>query len=245
MSTERAAGAGRISVVIVDDEPLARRNLTALINCEPAFVVVAECSTGDEAVGVIRRTRPDVVFLDVQMPECDGFDVLERVGTEVPTHVVFVTAHDRYAVQAFDSGALDYLLKPFDDARFGLMLRRIQARIAEAKSLRSGKRIAVRGIRDVFFVKVDDIDWIGAADYYARLHVGARVHLLRRTITELERELDPAQFRRIHRSTIVNLARVMAVGTDRHGLAEVRLGGGVRLRLSQRYRDQLRSALGM
>ena len=238
MSTERAAGAGRISVVIVDDEPLARRNLTALINCEPAFVVVAECSTGDEAVGVIRRTRPDVVFLDVQMPECDGFDVLECDRRRV-------LAQRRYAVQAFDSGALDYLLKPFDDARFGLMLRRIQARIAEAKSLRSGKRIAVRGIRDVFFVKVDDIDWIGAADYYARLHVGARVHLLRRTITELERELDPAQFRRIHRSTIVNLARVMAVGTDRHGLAEVRLGGGVRLRLSQRYRDQLRSALGM
>ena len=233
-------------ILLIEDDASIVGGLKKELQVEGYEVAVA--GRGGEGLAQAKEHSFDVVITDLKMPGLSGLELVEQLHASKPKlPIILMTAFGttETAIEATKLGAYDYLLKPFDDARFGLMLRRIQARIAEAKSLRSGKRIAVRGIRDVFFVKVDDIDWIGAADYYARLHVGARVHLLRRTITELERELDPAQFRRIHRSTIVNLARVMAVGTDRHGLAEVRLGGGVRLRLSQRYRDQLRSALGM
>jgi two-component system LytT family response regulator len=212
----------KIRTLIVDDEPLARSNLSVLLRLDPEIEIVGECSSGAEALAEIRRARPDLLFLDVQMPECDGFDVLEQLVSDLPPAIVFVTAHDHYALRAFEAGALDYLLKPFDNARFDRALDRAKQRIARGKGLPKK-----------------------AADYYACLHVGAKTHLLRRSMAELEQELDPNVFSRIHRSTIVNLERVrgLRLGTD--GEYEVLLEDGARLRLSQRYRKQLQSRMGI
>ena len=151
----------------------------------------------------------DLVFLDVQMPECDGFEVLERLGARLPPAIILVTAYDQYALRAFEAGALDYLLKPFDNARFHRAMIRAKQRILSGKDLpQEPERLVIKSIGQVSFVKISEIDWIEAADYYACLHVGARTHLLRRSIAELEQDLNPAMFCRIHRSTIVNLNRV-------------------------------------
>lgn len=198
-STERS---GKIRTVIVDDEPLARSNLSVLLRRDPQIEIVSECGSGAEALAEIREARPDLVFLDVQMAECDGFDVLELLGNDLPPAVVFVTAYDQYALRAFEAGALDYLLKPFDNARFDRALDRAKQRIASSRDTpRQLERLAIKSVGQVSFVKVLEIDWIEAADYYACLHVGTRTHLLRRSMSELEHELDPALFCRIHRST--------------------------------------------
>lgn len=236
----------KIRTVIVDDEPLARSNLAVLLRLDPEIEIVSECGSGAEALAKIRSARPDLVFLDVQMPECDGFDVLELLGRDLPPAIVFVTAYDQYALRAFEAGALDYLLKPFDNARFDRALDRAKQRITGGQSLpRKLERLAIKSAGQVWFVKISEIDWIGAADYYACLHVGSRTHLLRRSMAELEQELDPATFCRIHRSAIVNLDRVRGLKLREDGEYEVLLENGVRLRLSRRYRKPLQSRMGV
>ena len=238
--------AARIRTVVVDDEPLARSNLTVLLARDPDIEVVGECDSGAAALAAIRGLRPDLVFLDVQMPECDGFDVLERLGTALPLAVVFVTAYDQYALRAFEAGALDYLLKPFDDARFDSSLQRAKERLAERTDPRKAThRFIIKGTGQVSFVKISDVDWIEAADYYACLHVGSKTHLLRRSLAELEEELNPHAFCRIHRSTIVNLDRVHSLKLNQEGEYDVLLRPGTVLRLSRRYRKQLQSRLGI
>jgi two-component system LytT family response regulator len=236
----------KIRTLIVDDEPLARSNLSVLLRLEPEIEIVGECGSGVEALAEIRRAKPDLLFLDVQMPECDGFDVLEQLVNDLPPAIVFVTAYDQYALRAFEAGALDYLLKPFDNARFDRALDRAKQRIARGKDLpKKLERLAIKSVGQVWFVKISEIDWIEAADYYACLHVGARTHLLRRRMAELEQELDPKVFSRIHRSTIVNLERIRGLRLGEDGEYEVLLEDGTRLRLSQRYRKQLQSRLGV
>jgi len=230
----------------VDDEPLARSNLSVLLRLDPEIEIVGECGSGAGALEQIRSARPDLVFLDVQMPECDGFDVLEMLGKDQPPAIVFVTAYDQYALRAFEAGALDYLLKPFDNARFDRALDRAKQRISHSKDLPAQlERLAIKSVGQVSFVKISEIDWIEAADYYACLHVGPKTHLLRRSMSELERELDPVAFCRIHRSTIVNLDRVRGLKLSEDGEDDVLLENGARLRLSERYRKQLQSRLGV
>jgi two-component system LytT family response regulator len=233
-----------IRTAIVDDEPLARSNLSLLLRLDPEIEIVSECGSGADAPNEIRRTKPDLLFLDVQMPEYDGFDVLELLGKDVPPALVFVTAYDQYALRAFDAGALDYLLKPFDNARFERTLARAKQKIARDKiQPQRLEFLTVKNAAQVTFVRLPEIDWIEAADYYAGLHVGEKVHLLRRSISELEQDLDPAQFCRIHRSSIVNLNRVRGLKLNQEGEYSVLLEGGVMLRLSRRYRKQLQSRL--
>jgi len=234
---------GQIKVVVVDDEPLARSNVLVLLRRDAEIEVVAECGSGAEAIREIRSRKPDLLFLDVQMPECDGFDVLELLGGELPSATIFVTAYDQYALRAFETGALDYILKPFDNARFERALLRAKERIRGKKRAQRPDRLAVKSAGQLLFIKVAEIDWIEAADYYACLHVGGKSHLLRRTIQDLEQELDPSAFCRIHRSTIVNLERVSGIVHGEEGESEVQLSTGARLSLSRRYRKQLQSRL--
>ncbi|MCU1298889.1 MAG: DNA-binding response regulator [Acidobacteriaceae bacterium] len=236
----------KIRVLIVDDEPLARSNLSVLLRLDPEIEIVSECDSGTVALTEIRRARPDLLFLDVQMPECDGFDVLEVLGGDLPPAVVFVTAHDQYALRAFEAGALDYLLKPFDNARFGRALGRAKERIARTGNVPPIlERLAVKSAGQISFVKISEIDWIEAADYYSCLHVGAKTHLLRRSMSDLDQDLDHDIFCRIHRSTIVKLDRVRSLKLNENGEYEVVLNDGARLRLSRRYRKQLQSRLGV
>jgi two-component system, LytTR family, response regulator len=230
----------------VDDEPLARSNLTVLLRLDPEVEIVAECGSGKEALAEIRKRKPDLVFLDVQMPQCDGFDVVEQLGKDLPHAVVFVTAYDQYALKAFEAGAIDYLLKPFDNARFGRALCRAKERVTQSQEF-PGKadRFVIKGAGQITFVKISDIDWIEAADYYACLHVRTKTHLLRRRMSELERELDQTAFCRIHRSTIVNLNRIRGLEVDEGGEYEVVLDTGARLSLSRRYRKQVQAKLGI
>ncbi len=236
----------RIRTIVVDDEPLARSNLLILLRSDPEIEVLAECGSGAAAVESIRKEKPDLVFVDVQMPECDGFDVLEMLGKDLPPAIVFVTAYDQYALRAFEAGALDYVLKPFDNVRFARTLERAKQRIsAGGDPSEKPERLAVKGVGQISFVKISEIDWIEAADYYACLHVGPRTHLLRRSMAELESELDPAMFCRVHRSSIVNLERVRGLKVGKDGEYELLLDTGAQLRLSRRYRRQLQSRLGI
>jgi two-component system, LytTR family, response regulator len=239
----------KIRTLIVDDEPLARSNLSVLLRRDPQIDLVGECGSGAEAIGEIRIAHPDLLFLDVQMPECDGFDVIEMLGTDLPSAIVFVTAYDQYALRAFETGALDYLLKPFDNARFELALSRAKQRIrglirGESRP-RKLERVVVKSGGEVCFVKVADIDWIEAADYYACLHVGPKSHLLRRSLSDLEEDLDPNIFCRVHRSSIVKLDRVRSLKLSEDGEYELVLDDGVRVKLSRRYRKQLEERMGV
>jgi two-component system, LytTR family, response regulator len=237
----------RIRTLIVDDEPLARSSLRVLLRLDPEIEIVGECGSGPDAPDAIRRSNPDLVFLDVQMPECDGFDVLELLGTDIPPAIVFVTAYDQYALRAFDAGALDYLLKPFDNARFDLALGRAKQKISRGHD-QPGKldRIAIKSAGQVAFIALSEIDWIEAADYYAALHIGAKTHLLRRSLSDLEQSLDPSAFCRIHRSTIVNLERIRGMKLNEDGDYTIQLTtNNTTLRLSRRYRKQLRSRLDL
>jgi two-component system, LytTR family, response regulator len=243
MTTQSAA---RIRALIVDDEPLARSNLRVLLRRDPDIAEIQECESGTEALHEINESRPDLVFLDVQMPECGGFDVLGLLKEDVRPVIVFVTAYDEYALRAFDAGALDYLLKPFDDARFDLAMLRAKQKIKQQDAEPpTASRLAIRGAGAVSYVQIADIDWVEAADYYACLHVGAKSHLLRRSMAELEKELDPRLFCRIHRSTIVNLRRVRGLEADSTGEYEVILTGGERLRLSRRFRKNLQARMAV
>jgi len=236
-----------IRVLVVDDEPLARRNLTVLLRRDPDIGAIAECASGFDAIAEMRNAKPDLVFLDVQMPECDGFDVLEMLGSDLPSTIIFVTAYDEYALRAFDAGALDYLLKPFDDARFVRALTRAKDKLAHypAPQRRHVARLVVKNPGQLVFLNVGDIDWIEAADYYACLHVGNDTHIMRRTLLDLERDLGDERFIRIHRSTIVNLDRIRGLELQGDGEYEVVLKSKVRLRLSRRYRKRLQDRMEM
>jgi two-component system, LytTR family, response regulator len=233
-----------IRTIVVDDEPLARANIVNLLRTDPEISVLRECGSGTEAVSDVRKLRPALLFLDVQMPGCDGFSVLEALGADVPPAVVFVTAYDRYALQAFEAEALDYLLKPFANARFFRVLARAKASLEHRSAeTRRCERIMVRSVGRISFLRADEIDWIEAADYYSCLHTGARTHLLRRSMAELERDLGPSSFCRIHRSTIVNLSRVRDLCLDVDGEYEIVLRDQTRLKVSRGYREKLQAAI--
>ena len=236
----------KIRAILVDDEPLARANIAVLLRDDPEIQILGECGSGEEALMQIRDLKPDLVFLDVQMPECDGFDVLELLGSNLPPAIIFVTAYDQYALRAFETGALDYLLKPFDNARFTRALDRAKQKIAGSKGQPSKlERLSIHSAGEVTFVDVASIDWIEAADYYAALHVGSKTHLVRRSLSDLEQDLDPATFCRIHRSTIVNLKRVQGLKLGEDGEYTLQLTGGVGVKLSRRYRKEVRTKLGI
>lgn len=236
-----------IRALVVDDEPLARCNLTVLLRRDPDIGSITECGSGMEGLQAIRESKPDLVFLDVQMPECGGFDVLELLGGELPPAIIFVTAHEEYALRAFESGALDYLLKPFEDARFVRALERAKDKIAHylPEQPQRPRRVVVKEQGQVLFLEVVDIDWVEAAGYYACLHVGSATHVIRRTLSELEGDLGEERFVRIHRSVIVNLDRIRGLELHDSGEYEVVLKSGVRLRLSRRFKKGLQDRLGV
>ena len=249
----------RLRVLIVDDEPLARKRVADLLKDDPEIRIVGECPDGIRAVAEIRRHRPQLVFLDVQMPEMDGFDVIATVGTDRMPPVIFVTAYDQYALKAFDVHAIDYLLKPFERKRFRTALKRAKHAIAsgswkENENLspllaqlredgRAEERIIVRESGRVTIIKPDEIDWIEAAGNYVTLHVGGKKHLHRETLKSLERRLAPSRFIRCHRSAIVNIDRVRELRPRSRGDSAVVLRDDSRLPLSRRFRKQLEKAL--
>ena len=249
MTNPRAPRAPRpLRAIVVDDEPLARDTVRLLLERDPDVEVAGEAS-GADAVPMIERLSPDILFLDVQMPEVDGFDVLAAVGAEAVPAIVFVTAYDEYAVRAFDVHAIDYLLKPFDDERFARAVARAKDRVLSglpdgrlAALLRQRsphlRRILVRKRDRVLVVDAGDVDWIEAADYYASLHVGDATHLVRESLAELEQRLDPEQFVRVHRGAIVNVARVREIHPMFHGDGALVLASGARVKLSRARRDQ-------
>lgn len=230
-----------LQVLVVDDEALARSNLSILLRRDSDIGSITECASGMEAIEAVRKSRPHLAFLDVQMPECGGFDVLEMLGSDSPPAIIFVTAYDSYALRAFEAGALDYLLKPFDDARFQRALTRAKERLAHLTTRESprAQRLVVKSQGRVLFVNVTDIDWIEAAGYYACLHVAGETHILRRTLAELERDLGEERFIRIHRSIIVNFEQVQRLEVRETGEYEVVLKSKTRLRLSRRFRRSI------
>jgi two-component system LytT family response regulator len=248
----------RFSVLIVDDEPLAREGLRMLLTGHPQVTAISEAKNGREAVTAIRESRPDLVFLDVQMPAIDGFQVVQEVGPEQMPAVVFVTAHDQYAIRAFEINALDYLLKPVTAERFHQALDRAKARLShgEEMSLRMvslleamanpspyAKRLAIRSGSRTLFVPVDDIEWIQAAENYVELHQieGSPCHLLQATMNTLEASLNPETFLRIHRSLIVNVGRIKELQPAGHGEYVVVLRSGARLQSGRSYHEKLKA----
>jgi two-component system LytT family response regulator len=235
----------KIRVLVADDEPLARRGVCQLLAPHNDMVVVGESRNGAETVSALRRLTPDLLFLDVQMPEMDGFEVLRAQGADRMPAVVFVTAHDQFAVRAFEAYALDYLVKPLNVARFDSALTRVRERLRlmEAAGLAKRlERLVVTTAAGELVIPVADIDWIGADDYYARIHIGAKSHLLRESLASLETMLDPRRFVRIHRSAIVQIDRVREVKSAAGG-DEVVLRDGGRLRVSRRRQAMLEKVL--
>lgn len=245
----------RIRTLVCDDEPMARHGVSALLARDPEIEVVGEAADGDEAITLIERLAPDLLMLDVQMPAGDGFVILDslaqRRGACLPL-VVFLTAYDEYAVRAFDARAVDYLLKPFSDARFDEATRRAKEAVRRrhptspdgAPVRRFRERIPVRVGATIRFVATDEIDWIEADDYYARLHTGGRTHLIREPMRDLERSLDPTRFVRVHRSVIVNVGRVRRLRAAER-MRYVVLEDGTPLRVSRSRRVALEAALGL
>jgi two-component system LytT family response regulator len=230
-----------LRVLIVDDEPLARRGLRVRLEAMSGIEIVGECESGRTAIAAIESDRPDVVLLDVQMPGLDGFDVVEAIGTADMPVTIFVTAFDAHAIRAFDAHALDYLLKPIDDERFALAIERARTRVLERGSTQSaqGRRIIFRDRGSVIFLDHEDIDWISAEGDYVRVHAKGRGHLVRHTMSAMEERLDPTRFARIHRSAIVNVDRVAEIRP--HGERDhiVVLKDGTRLKMSRAYRANL------
>ena len=222
-----------LRALIVDDEPLARSNIAALLARDAGIQLVGQCGSAEDAIAAIAAGKPDLVFLDVEMPECDGFELLDRLGPVLPFAIVFVTAHHQFALRAFEVGALDYLMKPFDDLRFQRVLERVKERL---RIPGASQRFMVRNGNVLDVVKYADVDWIEASDYYATLHAAGRAHMLRRSLADLESLLAAFGFCRIHRSAIVNLDRVRALELCPDGEYEVVLEGMQRLRVSRRYR---------
>lgn len=248
----------KIKTLIVDDEPLARERIRALLAPHAGFEVLAECANGMTAVQAITNLQPDLVFLDVQMPELGGFEVLEALAHERLPAIIFVTAYDNYALRAFEVHALDYLLKPFDRERFAKALQRAQEYVQHGQNAlqqrlqnlleelqrerRYVERLVLKTAGRVFFVKVAEVDWAEAEANYVRLHAGRETHLLRETLTHLETKLDPQKFLRLSRSLLVNLDRIKELQPwSNNGEYVVILQNGARLRSSRNYRARVES----
>jgi two-component system LytT family response regulator len=248
--------------MIVDDEPLGRDRLRNFVAREPGLTLVGEASDGEQAVRLIRELLPDLVFLDIQMPGLTGFGVLDQLGVDIPPAVIFCTAHDEFALKAFEVHAVDYLLKPFDRERFQKALARAGERLRTTQrdelssklaavlqqlqpaAPRALDRIPVKTNGRVIFISVPEIDWVGSADNYVELHVGTHSHLIRDTLTKMEQQLPPDKFVRISRTAIVNVDRVQELQPLFHGEYSITLRTGVKLTLSRSHRDQL-ARLGM
>lgn len=250
-----------IRTVVVDDEATARSYLRRLLAKHPDFEVVAEASQGTEAVQCIEREHPDVLFLDIQMPGFDGFEILRLLdGSEVPPVIVFVTAYDAHALRAFEAQALDYLLKPFDEERFDQCLAkirthwsganiplgdsRVRATLELMRRPSPVDRLVLRQKDRILLLPVEEVDWISADDNYVRIHARGDSHLHRESLSSLEARLNPGRFIRIHRSTIVNLARIVSLEPLFNGEFRVNLSTGDGLTLSRRLRPQLERVLG-
>lgn len=262
----------RIRAIIVDDEPTARRGVRLLLERDSAVEVIGEAATGAEAAELIRREKPDLAFLDVQMPGSDGFAALEHISPATAPAVVFVTAYDEHALRAFEVNAVDYLLKPYDDARFGAALQRAKEEVrrrqtdtvnvrltqlldylqqnsgtaaaAQAKEEKAaGDRILLKSSGEIFFLKTEEIDWIEAEGDYMKFHVNGRTHLMRETMARLEARLDSKRFIRIHRSTIVNIDRLRKLSPSFAGEYAVILHDGTKLKLSRGYHERIATLL--
>jgi two-component system, LytTR family, response regulator len=260
-----------IRTLIVDDEPLARRNLLLRLGEKPDFEIVGECATGAEALAAVRELRPEVVFLDIRMPDMDGFRVLEQVDPEILPVVIFVTAYDQFALEAFRVHALDYLLKPFEEERFAETLDACRHRVAEMRRLAAEitggepssepvgaslaghnavranpylDRLVIKSGGRVFFLRIASVDWVEAYGNYVSVHSGEKTWLLRRTMHEMEEGLDPSLFCRISRTAIVNLDRVKELEPASRGELVVRLLTGRELKLTRGYRRKLEELLG-
>jgi two-component system, LytTR family, response regulator len=245
----------KVRTIVVDDEPLARERLIKLLRSESEIEVVGEAANGRAAVDLIRQEKPALAFLDVQMPELDGFGVLSELDESERPGIVFVTAYDKFALKAFEVHAIDYLLKPFDKERFHSALRRaldhltrpqpdkmqeqLSALLSELRPAPQSDRIAVKSDGRVVFIKLADIDWIEAADNYISLHVGKDSPLVRETMANIEARLPRERFIRISRSTIVNMDRIKELQPMFHGEYAVILRDGTRLTLSRSHRDKL------
>jgi two-component system LytT family response regulator len=262
------APAKRIRTVIVDDEPLGREGVRLLLVKDASFEIVGECANTIEALATVTQHHPELLFLDISMPGNNGFDLLKDIPKALMPLVVFVTAHDQYAVPAFEVHALDYLLKPLNASRFGATLARIKSYVAERRQIEiSGRlvslldqlqlaadrraspsgyleRFAVRTGESITFIQVDEVNWIEATDYYATLHCAKKNHLIREPIKELEAKLDPTKFVRIHRSTIVKTEKIREVKRQLDGGYEVVLTDQTRLKLSRSHLPELKALLG-
>jgi two-component system, LytTR family, response regulator len=245
-----------LKTLIVDDEPLARTGLRMLLTADPEFTAIDEAGNGFEAIRAIRDRRPDLVFLDVQMPEMDGFSVVQSVGPDRMPAVVFVTAHDQYAIRAFDVNAIDYLLKPVTRERFAEALKRVRSRLPSAQEhsqqiaalletiasrSRYVTRLAVRSASRTSFVEVASVDFMQAAENYVQLHVGRANHLLHVTMNRLESSLDPEVFVRVHRSIIVNIRQIKEIQAAQHGEYVILLHSGVRIQSSRSYHSRVKA----
>jgi two-component system LytT family response regulator len=250
----------KIRALIVDDEPLGRERIRTLLREDAEVDVVGEAADGHQAIASVEHLRPDLLFLDVQMPEMDGFAVLDAIAGKHMPVIIFVTAYDRYAVQAFEVHALDYLLKAFDRERFENAVARAKEEIRRSRDgvlnerlvtlledLESRKqratRLVIKSAGRIFFLPVKEIDWVEAADNYVRIHAGCKEHLMRETLQSLEGRLDPTRFLRVHRSTIVNIDRIREMQPMFHGDYALRLCDGTELTLSRSYRDKLGESL--
>jgi len=249
----------RIRALVVDDEPVGRARVLSLLREEADIDVVGECATGPEAVSAIERASPDLVFLDIEMPQMNGVELARCLGDAMPA-VVFVTAHDQYALRAFEVHAVDYLLKPFSAERFKSALTHVRQQIATRQATggrqteravtpeqprnQRRERLVIRSSGRISFVRVRDIDWCEAAGNYVRLHVGEQTHLVRGTMGYIESQLDAAQFARVHRSTIVNIERIQELQSSFNGEYVILLTDKTRLTLSRGYRDGLQARLG-
>jgi two-component system LytT family response regulator len=250
-----------LRTLIVDDETLARTALLRLLKHERDVNVVGQCSDGESAVDAIRQLRPDLVFLDVQMPELDGLGVIDRVGAAQMPLTVFVTAYDQHAIRAFEANALDYLLKPFSDERFDSTMARVKTRLDELSIREFGRRVmtmvaaapaadrpldrlVVKSGGTTRFVRVVDIDWIEAAGVYVNLHVAGKELLYRAALNDLAARLDPRRFVRVHRSAVVNIESILQLEPISHGEFEALLRNGCRARVSRTFRAQLEKRLG-
>jgi two-component system LytT family response regulator len=245
----------QIRTLIIDDEPLARDRIKRLLRDEDGMKIIGECKNGVEAIDTITRVKPGLVFLDIQMPEKNGFEVIKALNaSELPT-IIFVTAYDQYALQAFDVHALDYLLKPFnrdrikkavsrareqmEHRRLGNLDERLNSLIADLRGEKKYlDRLVVKSVGRVFFLKSDEIDWIEAAGNYVKLHVGRESHMIRETMNGIEAKLDPEKFLRIHRSTVVNIDRIKELHPMFSGDYAVILRNGTELALSRNYRER-------
>ncbi len=243
----------------MDDEPLAREKIFQLLQAESGLEIIDQCGDGQSAVQSIEQKKPDLVFLDIQMPELNGFEVLGALEPDEIPVIVFVTAYDQYAIKAFEIHALDYLLKPFDRERFKSTLKRareqleaqnlsklhekISILLSERHSKNYPDRIAIKSSGKILFITIAMIDWIEAAGNYVKLHVGSEAHLHRETMNSLEEKLDPEQFARIHRSTIINLERIREIQPFFNGEHVVILKDNTKLTLSRRYRTKLQALI--